>query len=270
MKYILYTRFYFFLLSLLVISVQLQAKTISETFQKSLPFARGNLLTLSNENGDVEIKTWDKSEIEIIAHKRVKAKNDDQAEDMMAHLQIVINERDGSLDIKTDFPGGSNRDKGFFGWLFGKKNNEYSVEYIITIPKSADVNIATTNGSINVDDVTGRVRMESTNGEIRAENITGLVRCNTTNGSIKIDFDDIPEEDEMFFRTTNGSIRLYLPDDFGGDVDLKTTNGKIDCDFPMSGEKHKGRTSLRGHINSGDCEVTCSTTNGNIYLYASE
>jgi DUF4097 and DUF4098 domain-containing protein YvlB len=144
------------------------------------------------------------------------------------------------------------------------------VEYKIKIPETADLNIVTTNGNVEVNDICGRIRMESTNGEILAEDIKGLVRCNTTNGSIRVDFEDIPVEDEMFFKTTNGSIRLYLPQNYGGHVDLKTTNGEVESEFRVKDANYKKRTRLNGWINTGDSDITCSTTNGSIYLYAAD
>jgi len=79
--------------------------------------------------------------------------------------------------------------------------------------------------------------------------------------------EEIPLEDEMNFRTTNGSIRLYLPRDFGGYIDLETTNGSIDCDFPIRMDKRKKQHYLRGQINSGDTDLYCTTTNGSINIY---
>jgi DUF4097 and DUF4098 domain-containing protein YvlB len=74
----------------------------------------------------------------------------------------------------------------------------------------------------------------------------------------------------MFFKTTNGSIRLYLPENFGGYVDLKTTNGEVDSEFHIKEANYKKRTRLNGRINSGESDITCSTTNGSIYLYSAD
>jgi DUF4097 and DUF4098 domain-containing protein YvlB len=258
----------FYVIFILLLSGQLFATTITDTFEKTLPFKEGSLLSVSNENGNVEIEVWNKNEIEIIAHKKVRASDSDLAEKMMENLQIEIEENRGTLEVKTRYPKNSGDKGGLFGWIFGKNSNNCSVEYKIRIPEKADLNIETTNGNVEVKEVSGRIRMETTNGEVLAKEINGLVRCKTTNGSIKVDFEKIPIEDDMFFKTTNGSIRLYLPENYGGYVDLKTTNGKVESDFHVKDVNYKKRTHLKGQINSGESEITCSTTNGSIYLYS--
>ena len=113
--------------------------------------------------------------------------------------------------------------------------------------------------------------MHSTNGKINAKNVSGLLRCETTNGRIHAEINEITSEDEMTFRTTNGSIKLYLPENYGGYADLKTTNGHIDSDFRLrdkykSSKKWKSKRAYRGEFGNGDGSITCKTTNGSIYL----
>ncbi len=257
--------------SLLIFHQTIFASTARDTFKKNINFKEGGFLSLSNSNGNVEIISWDKDEIEIVAYKEVKAKDRETADKLMERLEIDIRESDDEIIIETYFPKGSSGG-GFFGWLFGKGGASFSVEYEIKVPKKIDLNIYTTNGGIRVEEISGRLRIESTNGKINAREISGLTRCKTTNGSIRVEFDEVSDGDEMTFRTTNGSIKLYLPEDYGADdVELKTTNGHIDSDFPMSGSSgRKSKKRFRGSINEGTRELSCSTTNGNIYLLVND
>ena len=141
------------------------------------------------------------------------------------------------------------------------------MEYEIKVPRNIDLNLHTTNGNVRVEEVSGKIRLESTNGKIIAEEIKGLARCKTTNGSIRVEFDEISDDDKMSFKTTNGSIKLYLPEDFGADAELKTTNGHIDSDFEFTEKIRKSRKRYSGQINEGGGELICSTTNGSIHLY---
>jgi DUF4097 and DUF4098 domain-containing protein YvlB len=251
----------------LIFQQSIFASTVRDTFQKSLNFKDGGFVSLSNSNGNVEIVSWDKNEVEIIAHKKVKAEDQETAEKLMERLEIDVREKDDEIIIETYYPRGSSG-KGFFGWLFGKGGASFSVEYEIKVPKRTDLNIHTTNGGVRVEEITGRLRLESTNGKINARDISGLTGCHRTNGLIRVEFDEVSEGEEMIFKTTNGSIKLYLPDDYGADdVELKTTNGHIDSDFPMSGSSsRKSKKRFRGSISEGNRELNCLTTNGSIYL----
>ncbi len=263
--------FSFTILAILAFQQTLMASTVRETFQKNIRFESGGFLSVSNTNGDIEIISWDKNQVEIIAYKKVQAENRETAEKLMKKLEVKVHESGDEIIVETSYPKSSSSG-GFFGWLFGKGGASFTVEYEIKVPENIDLNIHTTNGGVKIDNITGRLRLESTNGKIDAREISGLTRCKTTNGNIKVEFDDVSEGDEMTFRTTNGSIKIYLPEDYGADnVELKTTNGHIDSDFPMSGSSgRKSKKRFRGSINEGDRELTCSTTNGSIHLLVND
>jgi len=257
--------------SLLIFHQSIFAATARETFQKSVNFLEGGYLSLSNSNGDVEIISWDKDEVEIVAYKEVRAEDRETAEKLLERLEIDIRESENEIAVETYYPKGSSG-KGFFGWLFGKGGTSFSVQYEIKVPKNTDLNIYTSNGEVQVEEISGRLRLESTNGKIVARDISGLTRCKTTNGSIRVEFDEVGEGDEMVFKTTNGSIKLYLPEDYGADdVDLKTTNGHIISDFSMTGNSsRKSKKRFRGAISEGNRELSCLTTNGSIHLLVND
>lgn len=247
----------------------LNANTVHETFRKNISFNPGGFLSLENTNGSVEVVSWDKNEIEIVAYKEVRAGDRSTAEKLMEKIEIDIRESENEIIIKTHFPKSSSSN-GLFGWLFGKGGNSISVEYEIKVPENIDLNLHTTNGGVIVDNIEGRLRLETTNGKIRGRNINGLARCHTTNGSIRMEFTDIPADEKLSFKTTNGSIKLYLPENFGGEAELKTTNGRIDSDFSLSDGRKKSKKRYYGKINDGDNVLICSTTNGSIYLYSGD
>jgi DUF4097 and DUF4098 domain-containing protein YvlB len=241
------------------------ASTARETFKKTISFDQGGFMSLSNSNGDVEIVAWDKEEVEIIAYKVVRASDRETAEKLLKYLKIEIRERDDEIKIETEFP--KNSGSGFLGWLFGGGSNSFSVNYEIRVPQNIDLNIYTTNGGVEVEDICGRLRLESTNGSIIGRDVQGLAKCYTTNGSIKMNFEKASKKDKMAFKTTNGSIKLYFPDSFGAEADLKTTNGHIDCDFTLSGSSRRSKKKFSGTMNHGGHDLYCKTTNGNIGIY---
>jgi DUF4097 and DUF4098 domain-containing protein YvlB len=268
-KYCYISNRYFFSLLLLLTFISrdtIIARTIKDTFKKNITFNQGGYLSLTNVNGNIEISSWENSEVEIVAHKEVRVTDAEHAEELMEKLKIIVTENVNEIQIETELPR-RGRGSGFFDWLFEKGNGSYSVSYEIKVPIEIDLNINTTNGNIEIQDIKGRIRMKSTNGGITAQGIKGFIRCKTTNGSVRAKFDQIPGDDQIYFKTTNGSVKLYLPKDYAGEVDLKTTNGKIETDFPLT--IHEGWSSkhVSGSISEGDGEIECTTTNGNISLY---
>ena len=241
------------------------AATAEETIKKNIAFEPGGYLSLSNMNGTVDIYAWDKNEIEIIAHKKVTTSGPEEPEELLKALEVDIQEENGKVIIETHYPRGRSGGS-FFNWLFKGNKHSMSVEYEIKVPRQIDLNIQTTNGGVNVEEIEGRVRIESTNGKIVVRSLDGVARCKTTNGSIKVDFNTLLNDEVLSFKTTNGSIKLYLPSDFSAEVDLKTTNGRINSDFPLEGQSRSSKRKFRGLIKEGVNTLKCTTTNGNIDL----
>ena len=64
--------------------------------------------------------------------------------------------------------------------------------------------------------------------------------------------------------TTNGSINLKLPRNFSGQIDAKTSKGRVRSDFPVP-STDKSEKQLAGKIgDGGSAKVKLRTTNGNI------
>jgi len=265
----------FLIFSILFFSIlslgNLFARELEETFKKTIPVKGATLLTLENRNGDIEIRSWDNEEVQIVAYKKVRANNLEQAEELMEHLVIDIREHSDEIEVITEYPDrGRGKDGGFFSWLMGDWGNSgYSVHYEVLVPAKFDLNLESTNGRIEVVNCQGRMRLNTTNGKIIAEDIKGSIRCKTTNGSIKASFLKVEEDDEMSFSSTNGSIRLYLPGEINAEIKAKTTNGSINCDLPIRERYGRSKKSLEAVINDGGMYIYLNTTNGSIHIQES-
>jgi putative adhesin len=265
------SKFHFFSLLILFIFVLSNfgfATTLKETFKKQLSCDGKPALEVKNSNGRIEVFSWDKDEVKIIAHIKVEG-SESSAKRMLDRIEIEIEQDGNDIFVETLVPKGMHGNGGIFSWLFGDSRFSYSVNYEISVPVESDLNLHTTNGRVSVEEVSGKIKMNSTNGKINARDVSGIVRCETTNGSVRAEIKEITSDEEMTFRTTNGSIKLYLPEEYGGYAELKTSNGHIDSDFRLSdGRKNyrRSRNSYRGDFGDGDGSITCKTTNGSIYL----
>ncbi len=257
----------FFVLNIILLTSLLHAATLEETFKKRIPSEGKELLILENTNGNIDIRSWDKNEIEIIAYKKVRSSDMDKAREMMKELEIDILQTGSKVEIITSQPHKKHEGSGFFSWLLSGGDNNYSVNYEINIPEKMDLNIHSTNGSINLDGCEGRLRLETTNGNIQADDVSGLVRGKTTNGKINASFEKVYPDDDMTFNSTNGSIKIYLPENLNADFKAQTTNGSIDCELPVTEYYSQSKRIVSGMINEGGAQIYLKTTNGSIKLY---
>ena len=234
-----------------------KAETLEETIDRTLPFAPGSLLELSNTNGDVEITAWDRDEIQIEAYKKVKASNDDRARRAFEDLEVVMQESSTGVSIETEYP------RGMSGW-WGSVSS--SVQFEIRVPRQADLRIETVNGKVFVAGIYGRIDLETTNGGVKAKDAGGSVTARTTNGGIDVELREFSAAEDMDFRTTNGSITVSLPGDIQADLTARTTNGSVQTDFPITVQGTFRKNRLEGEINGGGASIELRTTNGSIRI----
>jgi DUF4097 and DUF4098 domain-containing protein YvlB len=266
------------------------ANTIEERFEKTVPLRSGGYFSLTNENGNVEVSSWDRDEVRIEALKRVQSSSRRDAREAMQELTIDIETRTSDeVVVETIYPRQYRHDDGLGGVLEaifgGPRRPQLSVQYWITVPEKVDLKINTTNGRVDIENIEGHTRAGSTNGAIQISSVKGVldvsttngrievndvdgeVDASTTNGGIEVRFDSRANiSKDMSVHTTNGSIEIELPEDVNADVNARTTNGHIDTDFPITVQGRYGRKDLSGQINNGGPLIDLKTTNGSIHI----
>ena len=94
------------------------------------------------------------------------------------------------------------------------------VEFEITVPTTADIEIDTSNGTVEAAAVTGILDLHTSNGAVDVSDVVGEAAVTTSNGTIRID----DSEAVLDLETSNGGIVLT---DVDGIVDARSSNGNI-------------------------------------------
>ncbi len=257
----------FFWLVFIAVALNMQslfASTLEETFKKQIQFEAGGMVSLENTNGNIEVEGWDKAEVLIEAQKKVKASGRESAEKLMDQVEVEVTQEGNRMEIRTHLPSRSSG--GFLDWIFGGGANA-SVEYRVYVPDNSDVELHTTNGNVHLTDISGKFNLKTTNGNIEAESLEGSGDCETTNGTVNVELAELAGGTDSNFSTTNGSIKVYLPEDVQCSVSAKTTNGSIDSDFDLTVRGKYNSKNMHGRINGGgNSELELHTTNGSIKI----
>lgn len=251
------------LFCVLALLSSLHAGTHREKFQETYQFNRGGELILDNTNGNVTIETWDRNEVRVEAEKVVKARSRREAEEIMKRVRIEVDQGSDYLEIRTRYP--RKNSGGFWRSLVGD-NVQVSVTYRLLVPDDIDLDISTVNGKIGIRQIQGQIKARSTNGSINVYEAKGSVDAKTTNGGIDVELLQFDGSEDMSFRTTNGSIKGYFPENLRANIEAKTTNGSIRTDFPIEVRGNLSKRQLRGKINGGGGRIVLHTTNGSIRI----
>ena len=277
--------------------------TAEKEFKETIDFREGGEIYLKNVNGSVDVKSWEREEVEIVANIEVKAGRMDDAEDFLNEVEINIDKSFDKIAIEVDYP--EREGGGFWNLIFRGGRPNVSVTFWLKVPKRSNLDMNSTNGKIEIYDIEGKVGSKSSNGSINVENVTGNAELRTTNGSIsasgvrgdtnaettngKVNLKEITGNvsakstngsinsqiikidavKEMNFKTTNGSISINLPKGIDADFDAKTTNGKIYSEFPILVKGEISKNHITGKINNGGPLIYLKTTNGDVRILES-
>lgn len=248
--------------ALLFCAAAASASTLRQTFDRTFDVRPGSNFTLENTNGHITVRSWNQARVRVVAEKRVESRDADAAKKAFAELRIEPAVSADGVHVTTHYP---KRNEGLFDWLAGT-NVSVTVNYEITLPRSMNVDLDNTNGSIDISDVRGSMRVSNTNGHIEFLRCAGDVDAETTNGHVKAELSEVTVKG-IHLETTNGRITVSLPRAINARLDAETTNGRVNTDLPVATTRSE-KTSLHGTINRGGTDVRLRTTNGSIEIQA--
>jgi DUF4097 and DUF4098 domain-containing protein YvlB len=194
----------------------------TERFSRKVRIGRDGRVSISNIAGDIAVTGGSGDEVSIEAVKHTRG---DRGE--LARVEIVVEDRAGHVDVRTNHTG---------------RNDHVSVDYTVTVPSAASVDISSVSGSVKVSSVKGAVRANSVSGEVTATDTPKLESAKSTSGNVSI-----------------GGISV------DGDVNAGSVSGNV----TIKGVKARGidAGSVSGDVivNDATCDrLTAKSVSGNI------
>jgi hypothetical protein len=217
------------------------------TVDETRPLSATGELSLENTNGSVRLAAWDEPRVRIEAVKHARS------ERALEELKVEIVGEGDRLSVRTRHPrarwrGGSGR-----------------VDYDVRVPRGARVRVRNVNGRVEVEGVGGRLEASTVNGSVDVTGARGEVNASAVNGSVEVAVARVDPSGRSELRTTNGSVRLTLPREASADVEVRTVNGRVGCDFDLADER-KSRRKVEGRIGGGGARFELGTVNGSAHI----
>ncbi len=125
--------------------------------------------------------------------------------------------------------------------------------------------IDTGSGSVTASDVTvSELSIDTGSGSVKVNAATAQqVSIDTGSGSVQLTLTVNPED--VTIDTGSGSVTVTAPASFGAEVDLETSSGGIELDFPVTTNRIE-RDHLQGTIGNGAGRLTIDTGSGSIRI----
>ena len=214
--------------------------------------ARETLTVRPGQNGAVQIVADDRRDFEV--HARLQASSDSRgdASEVMRDVNIDYGET-----ITARGPSSGN-------------GNNWSVSFVIYVPRNTNLDLLTQNGPITVKNVVGKMELSAQNGPIQLTGVGGDVRAETQNGPLQVRLTGTRWNGAgLSAETQNGPVQLSIPETYNARLETGTVNGPMETDFPINVTLN-GRNNwkrLTTTLGSGGPTVRVVTTNGPVSLH---
>jgi hypothetical protein len=213
-------------------------------FHYSYALKAGGRLDIENFNGSIEIAGWDRDEVVIDGMQY------GSTPELRDAIKIEVAASTDLVRIRTVRPP--------------EHYGNMGAKYVIKAPRKLDLDrVTSSNGSMKVDDIEGRVRLRTSNGSVRTARLRGSLDVQTSNGAVDVDESD----GQATLRTTNGRVTA---DGIRGALEATSTNGSIHARLTKP-EPHR---AVRLQTSNGsielvmdslaDNDIHASTNNGGI------
>ena len=128
-----------------------------------------------------------------------------------------------------------------------------------------DLNATTKNAPITVKTLSGSAVLATLNSRVSIEDAHGRFEVRTTNGSIKFQGSIEPGNGNRL-ATSNGNIKVALDAEPSLKLTAATVNGRVRCEVPGFVASVDKRHKLKGTVGEGEAELTAKTVNGSIAI----
>jgi hypothetical protein len=189
------------LAALLAVTVMVPSARAEEWTKSYTISGRGNVRVDTND-GSVRIATTDTKQVEFVV--------DYDGYKLDKNLHIESRQDGDHVEVSA-------RVSGHWGFSWGGSHRNVRIE--VRMPRDADLQVDTGDGSVQTQAVNGKVKIHTGDGSVRCEAVNGDVDIDTGDGSITLE-------------GAKGDVRLRTGD---GHIDARNVDGKLDA---TSGDGH--------------------------------
>lgn len=262
-------------------------------------------LRLVTFDGAIEIRSGDAKTVVVEIEKRGPTKESTE------ELKVETKQDGDRIEVEVKKPA---HEVVVFG--IGVGHMSPTAKLIVTMPRDGNVTARSGDGSIKIEHVHGRLELKTGDGSIRATDIAGQLTLSTGDGSVTLedvggDLDvdtgdgsvsvagklgtvklhtgdgsitfraaqGTSMKDDWSMTTGDGGVALYLPSDFGAELDAHTGDGSIrnelgvkaeaEADSDRDRDRERDRRTLKGKLGAGGKLLRIRTGDGSIRLKTS-
>jgi len=185
-----------------LVAVSAVSARAEETTKSFVVTGRANVRVETND-GSVRVTSGDAKQVEF----RVEY----QGYELGKTLRVDAHQDGDKVQLTA-------RVTGHWGFSFGNNSRRLHIE--VRMPREADLQVETGDGSVQVESINGAVNVHTGDGSVKANSLKGTIDLHTNDGSITVE----NLKGDMRLRTGDGSIEAH---DLDGKVEADSGDGHI-------------------------------------------
>lgn len=143
------------LLLIVTVSFSLSAQDARKEYSDNYDVSKGVTLITDTKYSDVELITWDKSNVDILAVVEVDASSQNRAEEALKKVDIQIGKSGNNITVVTEMEN---------GW---SRNVKTSIKITIKAPAWVNLDLESSYGDLFIQEATGLVQVDLKYGNLK-------------------------------------------------------------------------------------------------------
>ena len=192
------------------------ARTQQETvrnFDRTVPLGAGQRLQIESKFGEVKVHGAAQKDVVIHATIRAASGNQSETQALLDQIKIDVSQNSAGVSVRTIYPDREERG-------FHLHNVSYSVNYDITMPESAPLELRNEFGQVVLSGCKGGSRVVNGHGALHLRDGAGTHNLQNTFGAVEVSGNN----GDLTVNNGNGEVTVT---DVTGSVDAKNRFGKV-------------------------------------------
>jgi hypothetical protein len=280
--------------------VNLNSEGIVSRDTKTFTVTANPEIELGTFDGSIEIRSWDRNEVEVEIEKRAMEQS------LVDAMEVTADQQGNKVVVNVAAP--PRRDD--FGGVQIGVHFSPSARLRVVVPRNSSLTALSRDGSITIEEVSGKISVTTNDGSVRGSRLDGEVvvrsgdgairfdrasgkldletedgsitveakptalRARTNDGTIRLEIEpDTVMAEDWDVQTSDGAVVLTLPADFAAMLDAETRDGVVRVNHPsLREEQREGesrderRRTLRATLGAGGKTLRIRSGDGSIRI----
>jgi hypothetical protein len=210
-----------------------------EDIVRTLKFAdpsKPGEVVVDNVFGPITVESHAGREVVLEAKRIVYARDEARAKKAGEEVRLDITEDGNTVEAYVDGPFREDERGRRESGVHMRRDPGYRVYYGFTLKVPVRTNLVLTtvlDGDVEVRGVEGTFDVRNVNGKVRIVDAAGSGDAQTVNGGVTVAFRRHPDG-PCYFKTVNGDVEIGLPGEPSADFRFKTMHGEVYSDFDVT------------------------------------